>query len=491
MRGKCYAALRLALFPAAFLGAAAVGAEDAPTAPEKQRPATVIVLDGSIGMDAKIGDVSKIDAARAELGQAVGDHGDRLAFGLVAFGHRKKANCADSEILAKPGELTAETHGKLLDFKPQGQAPVAAALSDAVKVMPSPDGRLDIILIAAGGDSCGADICDTAAALKEQSPALRIHAIGLDAGVEDLKPIACATAATNGEFIAATDADTFKQGLATVLEAIVNPPPMVRSVATVTIPPAEGETEASAESTSDAPDAAQAGPGESAVQKSASATPPPPGHPGETEVHKSGASPEAPSMTLALRAPAPKPAPPQRPVPVTFKALVTEVGPKLQTGLTWRVYASQAATDGRHKLISTHREATPTAALLPGEYLVNAAYGLSNLTKKVKVEGGRSVEETFILNTGGLKLAAMLADGGAVPEQGIRFDILSDEEDQFGKRVTILADAKPGVVVRLNAGAYHVVSVYGDANAAVKADVTVEPGKITEATVKHNGAKIT
>ncbi len=107
------------------------------------------------------------------------------------------------------------------------------------------------------------------------------------------------------------------------------------------------------------------------------------------------------------------------------------------------------------------------------------------------MEGGRSIEETFILNTGGLKLAAVLANGEKMPEQGIRFDIMSDEEDQFGNRATILADAKPGVVVRLNAGAYHVVSLYGDANATVRADVTVEPGKITEATVKHNGAKIT
>ena len=57
----------------------------------------------------------------------------------------------------------------------------------------------------------------------------------------------------------------------------------------------------------------------------------------------------------------------------------------------------------------------PTAALLPGEYLVNAAYGLSNLTKKIKVDSGRSLEETFILNTGGLKLAAVLVTGQALP----------------------------------------------------------------------------
>jgi hypothetical protein len=179
------------------------------------------------------------------------------------------------------------------------------------------------------------------------------------------------------------------------------------------------------------------------------------------------------------------------PVPVTFKALLTEAGPQVKTGLIWRVFTPQPGANGARKLVSTHREAMPTAALVPGEYLVNAAYGLSNLTKKIKVESGRSLEETFVLNTGGLKLAAVLAGGAALPASSVHFDILSDEEDQFGNRHKILDDAKPGVVIRLNAGAYHLVSTYGDANATVRADVTVEPGKITEATVKHAAAPVT
>jgi hypothetical protein len=191
--------------------------------------------------------------------------------------------------------------------------------------------------------------------------------------------------------------------------------------------------------------------------------------------------------------PAAPPAAPQAqlPVPVTFRAMVAEGGPKLQSGLTWRVFASKASPGGGYKLVSTHREANPTAALLPGEYLVNAAYGLSNLTKKIKVESGKSIEETFVLNTGGLKLAAVLMNGEPLPEGSVRFDIFSDEEDQFGNRHTILSNAKPGTVIRLNAGAYHIESLYGDANAKVKADVTVEPGKLTEATIKQTGAKTT
>jgi hypothetical protein len=157
----------------------------------------------------------------------------------------------------------------------------------------------------------------------------------------------------------------------------------------------------------------------------------------------------------------------------------------------WRVFSFAPASNGARKLISTHREPNPTAALPPGEYLVNAAYGLSNLTKKVKVESGHSLEEKFVLNAGGLKLGAVLADGRALPAGSVHFDILSDDEDQFGKRRTIFGNAKPGVVIRLNAGAYHIVSLYGHANATVRADVTVEPGKITDATIKHAAAPVT
>ncbi len=194
---------------------------------------------------------------------------------------------------------------------------------------------------------------------------------------------------------------------------------------------------------------------------------------------------------IQISPPAPIPPPPVEPVSISFHALATEGGPRLRSGLIWRIFSAKAEADGGFELISTHREAAPSTTLLPGEYLVNAAYGLSNLTKKIKVDGAEMDDETFVLNTGGLKLKAVLADGTECPDAEVEFDIESDERDQFGKRETILADAKPNKVVRLNAGAYHIRSLYGDANANVGVDVTVEPGRITQATIKHTGAKIT
>jgi hypothetical protein len=505
-------------------------------------------------MNQKIGGTSKITAAKAELGAALGTYAGRLSFGLVAFGHRKAANCADSEVVAKPGELTFATQGKLLDqIKPKGQAPVAAALSDAAKFAEGQK-KLDIVLIADGGDTCDADICSTAVAMKEKAQGLRIHVVGFSEKPDDLKPLSCLAGATGGTFAIATNTAEFKQGLATVLDAVANPgapapagpavaeetsappasPQVTLPMGTATAQPIDLDAQAEPQANPVATGGGDAlPPGTVATQPIELETPSPAQAPappdgalaaGETAIHKSAAAapksaPEAPPVNVVQSVPiAPPPAPPppaaktaaapppppppplakaaaapapQLPVPVTFKALVTEQGPKLQAGLTWRVYESKPSGGSGYKLLSTHREANPTAALLPGEYLVNAAYGLSNLTKKIKVESGRSLEETFVLNTGGLKLTAVLPNGEALPESAVRFDILSDEEDQFGNRQKILSNAKPGIVIRINAGAYRIESLYGDANAVVRADVTVEPGKITEATIKQTGSKTT
>ncbi|MGH6864999.1 MAG: hypothetical protein ACREDO_02200, partial [Methyloceanibacter sp.] len=369
--------------------------------------------------------------------------------------------------------------------------PVSAALSDAATASSGADDKLDIVLVADGSDSCDVDLCVTADALKQKAKGLRIHVIGFNAKPEQLEPLSCVATATGGKFVAATNNSELEQGLAVVLGAIATSMP----AQVVTVPMPDWDQGAPADdSPPPSPSPELTEPGESSIGKSAGAGPAAVGQQnGETAINKSDAPPLSKPQALAQRAPTSPAAAsqPQDPVPVTFKALVTEAGPKLQSGLTWRVYASKAEADGHYELISTHRESTPTAALLPGEYLVNAAYGLSNLTKKVKVESGQSIEETFILNTGGLKLTAVLADGQPLPEGNVHFNVLSDEQDQFGNRRTILADAKPGMVVRLNAGAYHVVSLYGDANANVGVDVTVEPGRITEATIKHTGAKIT
>ena len=45
-------------------------------------------------------------------------------------------------------------------------------------------------------------------------------------------------------------------------------------------------------------------------------------------------------------------------------------------------------------------------------------------------------------------------------------------------------------IIRLPEGSYHVVSTYGESNAIMRADLKVEVGKLTEATLNHRAATV-
>ena len=192
--------------------------------------------------------------------------------------------------------------------------------------------------------------------------------------------------------------------------------------------------------------------------------------------------------------------PPQaRPVPpttgapasVTLTAYLSEGSPPMTSGVVWRIFQGRAAKDGSYKLLQSLQEAQATVELNPGEYLINIAYGRANLTRKIGVWPQNPVKEDFVVNAGGLRINATLAHQPIQAEHLLKFELFAETQDQFGGRHKVLDNMRPGVVIRLNSGLYHVVSTYGDANSTVSTDVVVEPGKITEAGIDHDAGKVT
>jgi hypothetical protein len=175
---------------------------------------------------------------------------------------------------------------------------------------------------------------------------------------------------------------------------------------------------------------------------------------------------------------------------VTLVAFVTEDGQRIENGLVWRIFGTRGA-DGKPRITGTHRDASPVLPLAPGEYLVNVAYGRANVTRRITVMPGTPSTEQFMLNVGLLRVTALLGANQPAPANAVAFDVLSDERDQFGQRLKVISGARPGRQFRLNSGVYQLVSTYGDANAVIQADLTVEPGKLTEATVIHQAARVT
>ncbi|WP_346894889.1 hypothetical protein [uncultured Roseibium sp.] len=171
-------------------------------------------------------------------------------------------------------------------------------------------------------------------------------------------------------------------------------------------------------------------------------------------------------------------------------AKLTRDSKPLENGLIWRIYSETTNEDGRLELVATSRGGDAEFRLDPGAYLIHTAYGHATATNRIVI--GRDVmSKMVILNAGGVKLDAMLTQDLPIKNGSVEFDIYGTEYNERGERNLVAQDIKPGTIVRLNSDTYHVVSRYGGANAVVRADIQVLPGKLTEATMYHQAADIT
>lgn len=177
---------------------------------------------------------------------------------------------------------------------------------------------------------------------------------------------------------------------------------------------------------------------------------------------------------------------------LTLSAFLTQDGEPIDQGLIWRVYTETPGVDPpQPRLISTSKEPIPVVSLAPGSYIVNVAFGRAHLTRRITVAAAAKGDERFILNAGGLRVTAVLGASEKVRDLGVSYDVYQGDADQLGGRTKVVGGLRPNVIVRLNAGLYHVISTMGDANATVSADVTVEAGKLTDAVISHHAARVT
>ena len=187
---------------------------------------------------------------------------------------------------------------------------------------------------------------------------------------------------------------------------------------------------------------------------------------------------------------APDPGPPRdiRPGSFTLEARLTADGPSLKDGVDWRIFGDKPGSDGNLPLLGQATGGVIYVRLDPGTYYIDAALGRAQLARKIEVKkatGGA----LFILNAGGMRLTAMNGKDTPLTGNDITFDVYAPDEG--GDRFLLLSNVPPGKVIALDAGIYHVVSHYGDANAVVRADIRVDAGKLTEATVYQKAARLT
>jgi hypothetical protein len=180
-----------------------------------------------------------------------------------------------------------------------------------------------------------------------------------------------------------------------------------------------------------------------------------------------------------------------RPQPgLMLEAKLLDGGPSIPKGIVWRVFSNKPGKDGKLPLVREAEGGTVSLPLKAGEYVVHAAYGRAGGMKRISVGGGDE-HETLVLNAGGLKLDALVGKDLAPLPNLVKFDIFPGDSSGGEERSPLVPALRDDQIVRLNAGTYHIVSRYGEANAIARADIVVEAGKLTEVRMFHQAARIT
>ncbi|HRJ69691.1 MAG TPA: hypothetical protein PK812_08785, partial [Beijerinckiaceae bacterium] len=170
---------------------------------------------------------------------------------------------------------------------------------------------------------------------------------------------------------------------------------------------------------------------------------------------------------------------------LALQAIYSGTNRPVSTPVIWRIYVVHG---NEPTLTATSAELAPTLPLPPGEYMVHLSQGLAAVTRRI-VMTAAPLSERLTLNAGGLVLRAKLAEAPVPASRQAISVFIPAPNDSEGKLVT--NSLKAGELLRLPEGTYHVVSTYAGSNSVVRADIQVQSGRVTEATMNHKAATMT
>lgn len=187
----------------------------------------LFILDSSGSMWGKVDNATKMDTAKAALKRLSTELPADSNVGLVAYGHRKKGNCKDVEVLLPVGttneSLLIEALSKIT---PLGKTPMAYSLEQASAVFGGRESdNNNVVLISDGIETCGGDPCAVAGKLAAANINLRVHVVGFDISEENRAKLQCIADQGKGKYFSANSTQGFKNAIQEALAVAQKPEP--------------------------------------------------------------------------------------------------------------------------------------------------------------------------------------------------------------------------------------------------------------------------
>ncbi len=174
----------------------------------------ILVLDASGSMWGQIEGEAKIVIARRVIDQLLEDLPADRRLGLVAYGHNRKGDCTDIELVAEVGADRAAISQTVNGLNPKGKTPLSASVKFAAEQLGHTETKATVILISDGEETCNLDPCEVGSALEQTGVDFTAHVIGFDVTVEQHRAqLQCLADNTGGKYLNASNAEELSSAL--------------------------------------------------------------------------------------------------------------------------------------------------------------------------------------------------------------------------------------------------------------------------------------
>lgn len=481
MRRQFAAAVLIAwgLATTSLEGFVAPSAAQAMDAPATQ---TMLIIDGSGSMWGRFetDNRAKIDAVR-DLVKSRIEATPGQAIGLASFGHRRRGDCSDVEVIAPAAIDHAPVLDPLAKLNPRGKGPLVAALRQGIAAL-GPSRPASLIVVGDGADNCQQDACAAATEIATANPGVPIHMISIGVDPADVPRLSCVSTATGGLFFDVKDASGLTSAIdATAKLAMLSPDavaePEVAGGTSVPAAPADSNASVTASVALTENGTAVALPVHWRVLKSG----------GELVLERDGATlaarldpgsydieAEAARIRVTRKVTIEAGRPVALVLPLNAGRLQVVVKADKASVSFAPIVSLQPMIDGQPSSDgATIGRLSQTPLILPaGAYVATIGDGDVRQSKPVTLSPGADAKVDFTLATGRVELSAALReDGGALDD--VTFAISEDDPDSPDGRREVARSRAPTAHFALPAGTYYVSARSGEGEVRQRIAVNV------------------